>query len=690
MKNHEIIKDDYFGTIVEDPYRWLEDDNAEEVKEWVKEENKKTENFLSKIDYRGKIKKRLQEIWDYEKRSGLFRAGEYYYFFRTEGLQNQSILYRQKDCEKAEESPEVFFDPNKLSDDGTVALKNIEFSKDGKKMLYSVSGSGSDWEEIFVFDAEKKENTSDHIKWVKFSNLAWYKDGFFYSAYDSIDEENFMTTKNEYQKIKYHKLGTDQKDDIVIFKDDKNPLRYFGASTSSDENLLFIFASEGASESNVLYIANLENGLPKDEGEFTQYNKDPKDGVRPIDSIGDYLYLLTNKDTPFYKVVKTPINKTTEDNAEIVIPEEDCLLSNAVICGESENESAKIITVYLRDVQNEVFAYDLDGKNKTKIALEKNGSVGISGARKKEAELFFSYTSYTSPNKIIKYNIQKNELKDFFTPNVKINIDDFKCEQVFFTSKDGTKVPMHIVSKKDIKLDGTNPTILYGYGGFSISLLPYFSVARMAFLEAGGIFVCANLRGGLEYGKAWHEAARRTNKQNVFDDFISAAEYLIEHKYTSTKKLAIQGGSNGGLLIGAVTNQRPELFAAAIPQVGVLDMLRYQHFTIGWAWAEEYGTSEESKEMFEYLYAYSPLHNIKEGVEYPAIMVCTGDHDDRVVPAHSFKYAQKLHDTYKGENPILIRITVKAGHGAGKPTAKIIEEVADIYAFILKATDSSF
>ncbi len=498
MKKHEIIKDDYFGTIVEEPYRWLEDDNAEEVKEWVQEENKKTENFLSQIPFRGKIKNRLEEIWDYEKRSGLFKAGDYYYFFRTEGLKNQSVLYRQKDCEKAEENPELFFDPNKLSDDGTIALKNVEFSKDGKKMLYSVSGSGSDWEEIFVFDTEKKENTGDHLKWVKFSNLAWYKDGFFYSAYDAIDEENLMTSKNEYQKIKYHKLGTDQKEDIVVFKDDTNPLRYFGASTSSDERLIFIFASEGASEANVLYIANLTDGLPKNENDFIQFNKDPKDGVRPVELVGDYLYLLTNKDAPFYKLIRTPIEKMTEDYAEVVIPEENCLLSNAVICGETENAPAKIIAVYLKDVQNEVYSFDLDGKNKNKIDLEQNGSIGISGARKKEKELFFTFTSYTTPNKIIKYDIQKNELKDFFIPKVKMNIDDFKCEQVFFESKDGTKVPMHIVSKKDVKLDGSNPTILYGYGGFSISLLPYFSAARMAFIEAGGIFVCANLRGGLD------------------------------------------------------------------------------------------------------------------------------------------------------------------------------------------------
>ena len=674
------VSDNYFGTIVPDPYRWLEDDNAPEVIAWVKEENKKTEDFLSKISFRGELKKRLEEIWDYEKRSGLFKAGNFYYFFRTEGLQNQSIMYRQSGNMKAERSPEVFFDPNKLSADGTTALKNIAFSKDGKYMAYSVSGSGSDWEEIFVFDAEKKADTGEHIHWVKFSNIAWYKDGFFYSSYDAPDKGKSLTEKNEFQKLKYHKLGTKESDDLLIFEDKNHPLRSFSASTTEDENTLLLTAFEVGSEGNMLFVADLSEGLPKCSNCFKQYNTHFNDSVWPLETENGFLYLLTNKQAPFYRVVKTSLDNISEQSIDEVIPEQDCLLSSAALCG------GKLLTIYLRDVQDEAFICGLDGKKGTKINLPANGSISFSGTRKNEDSLFFNFTSYTTPNKIIRYDIKTNSLTDFFVPAIPINTGDFKCEQVFFKSKDGTKIPMHIVSKKDIKLDGNNPTIMYGYGGFAISLPPAFSAARMAFLEKGGIFVCVNLRGGLEYGEAWHSAGKKMKKQNVFDDFIAAGEYLIEHKYTSAKKLAIQGGSNGGLLIGAVTNQRPDLFAVAIPQVGVMDMLRYQHFTIGWAWVDEYGSSEDSKEMFEYLYSYSPLHNVKEGINYPSIMVCTGDHDDRVVPAHSFKYAQALHDTYKGENPILIRITEKAGHGAGKPTAKIIEETADIFAFVFKQT----
>ncbi len=681
QNNKTIVYDDYFGTRVADPYRWLEDDNAPEVKAWVKEENKKTENFLSQLPFRGEIKKRLEEIWDYEKRSGLFKAGEFFYFFKIEGLQNQSIMYRQKGSEKAEENPELFFDPNTLSSDGTVALKNFKFSKDGKYMAYSVSSSGSDWEEIFVFDAETKADAGEHIRWVKFSDIAWYKDGFFYSTYDVANAETALTTKNEFQKLKYHKLGTDESSDILIFEDKEHPLRSFSASTTEDENTLLLSVFEAGNQGSMLFVADLKKGLPQSPNDFMPYNNHFRDSVWALETEADFLYLVTNANAPLYKVVKTPLKSPSESNIEEIIPEKDCLLSSAALCG------GKIVTIYLRDVQNESFIYDLDGKNEVRIALPKNGSIGFSGKRKSGDSFFFNFTSYTNPNKIIKYDIKTNSLKDFFVPAVKINIDDFKCEQVFFESKDGTKVPMHIVSKKDIKLDGNNPTIMYGYGGFAISLSPNFSAARMAFLEKGGIYACVNLRGGLEYGEKWHSAGKKMKKQNVFDDFISAGEYLIEHKYTSNKKLAIQGGSNGGLLIGAVTNQRPDLFAVAIPQVGVLDMLRYQHFTIGWAWVDEYGSSEDSKEMFEYLYSYSPLHNVKEGIDYPAIMVCTGDHDDRVVPAHSFKYAQALHDTYKGDKPILIRITEKAGHGAGKPTAKIIEEITDIYSFIFYQTE---
>ncbi len=684
MENkHKTVYDTYFGTKVADPYRWLEDDNASEVKDWAKNENKKTEAFLSQIPFRNKIKKRLEQVWNYEKRSGLFKAGNYFYFFKTEGLQNQSVMYRQKNSEKAEAEPELFFDPNALSSDGTIALKNFKFSKDGKYMAYSVSGSGSDWEEIFVFDAEKKALTGDHIRWVKFSDIAWYKNGFFYSCYDAADEESALTKKNEFQKVKYHTLGTSEKEDTLIFFDTEHPLRSFTAGTFQDEKTLYVYANEAGSEGNLIFIADLQNGLPESQRNFIQYNKSFQNTVYPIETEGGYLFLMTNREAPFYKLVKTPLSDPNETNALDVLPEKNCLLSYCTICG------GKIFAVYLKDVQDVLYAYELNGENETLIALPKNGSIGFDGPQKNENFLFFRYTSYTTPNKIIKYDIAKNELKDFFVPTVDFDESAYKCEQVFFASKDGTKIPMHVVSKKDIILNGSNPTILYGYGGFAISLTPEFSAARIAFLEKGGIYACVNLRGGLEYGEKWHEAGKKKNKQNVFDDFISAAEYLIKNKYTSPEKLAIQGGSNGGLLIGAVTNQRPDLFAVAIPQVGVLDMLRYQHFTIGWAWVDEYGSSEDSKEMFEYLYKYSPLHNIKEGIDYPSILITTGDHDDRVVPAHSFKYAQALHDKYKGKNPVLIRITEKAGHGAGKPTAKIITEIADIFAFIFYRTNTA-
>lgn len=680
--NKKEVTDVYFGTEVKDPYRWLEDDNAPEVLEWVKNENAKTAKFFSQIPFRTEIKEKIEKVWNYEKRTRHFKAGEYYYFFRITGLQNQMVMYRQKNCCEAEEEPELFFDPNTLSEDGTVALKNFAFSKDGKYMVYSVSGSGSDWEEIFVFDTAKKEHLAEHIKWVKFSNLAWYKDGFFYSCFDEPDSKEALTKKNEFQKIKYHKLGTAAENDILIMHDTKNPLRSYNASVSEDEKTLFLYAFEAGKKGNLLFITSLEKGLPSSKDVFIQYNKEFEDSVIPVETEDGFLYLQTNAGAPFYKLVKTPLSEPSENNTMEIIPEKDYLLSSCAICG------GKILALYLKDVQNFAITYTLDGKNETRVNLPANGSIGYSGARKDENIIFFSFESYTTPVKIIKYDITQNTLRDFFTPKTLFNPDTYKCEQVFFKSKDGTKVPMHIVYKKDIKLDGNNPAILYGYGGFAVSLGPFFSSSRTVFLDEGGIFACVNLRGGLEYGEAWHEDGKRMKKQNVFNDFIAAAEYLIEHKYTSCKKLAVQGGSNGGLLVGAVTNQRPELFAVAVPQVGVLDMLRYQHFTIGWAWVDEYGSSEESKEMFEYLYAYSPLHNIKKDTEYPAVLITTGDHDDRVVPAHSFKYAQAMHDTCTSKNPILIRIEEKAGHGAGKPTSKIIGEIADIYSFILYITDS--
>ncbi|WP_024467179.1 prolyl oligopeptidase family serine peptidase [Treponema pedis] len=675
-KKKEAVKDNYFGTEVVDPYRWLEDDNAPEVIAWVKNENAKTDEFLSKIPFRDEFKKRLEKILNYERRSGFFKAGEYYYFSKTDGLQNQGIIYRQKNAGNAEEEAEVFFDPNTLSEDGTAALKSMSFSEDGKYMAYSVSKSGSDWEEIFVMDTEKKERLEDRIEWVKFSDLSWYKDGFFYNCYDAPEGKNALTEKNEFQKVKYHKLGTSTKDDKLIFSDDKNPYKIFSGIAFEPDGILFVIAQALGNEGNSLYIADLKRGFPEAELSFKQYNRGAGEAVSPAGISGKYLYLLTNEGTPFYKLVRTSIDNPSAENSEDVLSGQDYLLSSCIVTED------KILALYFKDVQNFAVVYDLNGKNPVEVKLPKNGSISYLGADEEDNTVYLSFTSYTTPGKIVKYDIKKNILTDFFVPSIDFNPNDYEAKQVFFTSKDGTKVPMHIVSKKGIKLDGNNPTLMYGYGGFGVALSPVFSPSIAVFLDAGGIYVCVNLRGGLEYGKEWHEAGKKMNKQNVFDDFIAAGEYLVENKYTSPEKLAIEGGSNGGLLIGAVTNQRPDLFAVAIPHVGVLDMLRYQHFTIGWAWIDEYGSSEESKEMFEYLYAYSPLHNIKPNVEYPAILIATGDHDDRVVPAHSFKYAQALHDICTSKKPILIRITENAGHGAGKPTAKIIEETADIYSFI--------
>lgn len=663
------IKDTYFGTTVEDPYRWLEDDNSEETAEWVKTQNQLTFGYLAKLPYRDQIKKRLTELWDYPKYGTPFKEAGKYFFFKNNGLQNQSILYITSDLSA---EPSVLLDPNTLSTDGTVALNGIEISNDGKYLVYQIAKSGSDWNEIFVKNIETGEMLPDHILWVKFSGTSWYKDGFFYSAYDKPEAGSELSKSNEFQKVYFHKLGTDQSADQLIVNDPQNPKHMFGAGMTEDKRFLLVSKSIGT-HGNALDFKDLS----KKNSNFITLMSQYEFEFNPVDNIGDYLYIRTNYKAPKYRLIKIDTNKPEEKNWKDVIPEkEDVLESVSMVAG-------KMVVTYMTDAHSKAEVYTYDGTFEREIQLPGIGTVGGFSGKKDDKVAFFSYTSFNTPGEVYKYDFATNQVTLHFRPEVKFNPEDFEVKQEFYASKDGTKVPMFIVHKKGIELNGNNPTLLYGYGGFNISLTPSFSAARIAFIENGGVFALANLRGGGEYGEDWHLAGTKLKKQNVFDDFIAAAEYLINNKYTSTKKLAIQGGSNGGLLIGAVTNQRPELFKVALPQVGVMDMLRFHKFTIGWAWAGDYGTSEDSEEMFKYLYNYSPYHTIKKGVAYPAILATTADHDDRVVPAHTFKYMARLQESGAGnELPLLVRIDSKAGHGAGKPTAKVIDEYTDVWSFV--------
>ena len=661
--------DIYHGVKVDDPYSWLENDTAKDVQDWVKAENEVTQNYLEQIPFREKIKARLTEIWNFPKYSSPFKEGEWYYFFKNDGLQNQSVLYRQKGLEA---EPEVFIDPNKLSEDGTTSLASFTFSKDHQYCAVGIAKSGSDWNELFVMNVATKEKMKDAIHWVKFSGATWYKNGFYYSRYDEPVAGKEFSNQNEYMKIYYHKLGDDQSKDEKVFEDKAHPLRYFNAGVTEDEHFLYINVSEGTSGSEILI-----KDLTKNEKAFKVLFKGFENNYNVIDNIGDKILALTDKDAPRYRLVEVDMNKTDVTNWKDIIPQSEDLLESASTCG------GKLFAVYLKDASSRMFHYDLTGANKKEIVLPGIGTASGIGGRKDDHEAFYSFASFTNPGEIYHYNIETGEAKIFRKSEMKFNVDEFETKQVFYPSKDGTKIPMFIIHKKGIKMDGNNPTLLYGYGGFNIPLTPSFSISRIMFLENGGVYAIANLRGGGEYGEDWHKAGMLEKKQNVFDDFIAASEYLIKEKYTSSEKLAINGGSNGGLLIGACMTQRPELFKVAIPAVGVLDMLKYHKFTIGWGWAVEYGSSDDKKQ-FEYLMKYSPLHNLKEGVNYPATLVMTADHDDRVVPAHSFKFAATLQaKQQKDGNPVLIRIDSKAGHGAGKPTTKLIEDVTDMWSFIL-------
>lgn len=660
--------DVYFGTEVADPYRWLEDDRSAETAAWVEAQNKVTNAYLQQIPFRQALLKRLTDLTNYEKMSAPFKKHGQYYFYKNDGLQNQSVLYTQKTLE---DTPEVFLDPNKLSDDGTVALKGLSFSKDGKYAAYTISRSGSDWTEIYVMDAATKQPLQDHIVWAKFTGASWCGDGFYYSAYDAPKEGSEFSSKNENHKIYYHKLGTPQADDKLVYENKEHPLRFYSASVSEDETILFIYES-GEGRGNALFMKDLK----KANSPIVSLATDFDYTYSPLDVIGDKIYILTNFQAPNYRIMVADTNNPQIEQWTELIPNQESVIADAQFIDN------KLFITYDKDASSHPFIYSLDGKLIQEVQLPSVGSVGFTGD-KEEKECFMVFTSFTTPTSIYKYNIDANSYELYRAPKVDFNPDEYESYQVFFQSKDGTKIPMFLTHKKGLVKDGSNPVYLYGYGGFNISLNPGFSAARIPFLENGGIYAQVTLRGGGEYGEDWHIAGTKMNKQNVFDDFIGAAEYLIQDKYTSAKKIAIVGGSNGGLLVGACMTQRPELFGAAVPQVGVMDMLRYHKFTIGWNWASDYGTSEDSKEMFEYLYNYSPLHSLKPNTTYPPTLVTTADHDDRVVPAHSFKFAARLQECSDGTNPTVIRIDSKAGHGAGKPIGKVLEEQADTYGFIM-------
>lgn len=663
------VVDTYFETEVVDNYRWLEDDRSEETGNWVKTQNEVTFNYLDKIPYRDQLKDRLSELWNYEKITAPYKEGDYTYYRKNDGLQNQYVVYRKKGDDGEEE---VFLDPNSFSEDGTTSLAGLAFSKDGKTAAYSISEGGSDWRKIIVIDVESKKIKEDTLVDVKFSGISWKgNEGFYYSSYDK-PKGSELSAKTDQHKLYYHKLGTSQKNDPVIFgaiPAEKH--RYVGGYLTEDDRYLVITASVSTS-GNKLFIKDLS----KKNSKLVPIIDNVDSDTYVIDNRGSQLYLVTNLDAPNQKIVTVDAKNPSPDNWKDFIAETEHVLSPS-------SGGGYFFTEYMVDAVSKILQYDMDGNLIREVKLPGVGNAGGFGGKKDDKTCYFSFTNYKTPGSTYKYDMESGTSELYWQPAIDFNPDEYESNQVFFTSKDGTKVPMIITHKKGVELNGKNPTILYGYGGFNISLNPGFSITNAVWMEQGGIYAVPNLRGGGEYGKKWHIAGTQMQKQNVFDDFIAAAEYLIENKYTSSDYLAIRGGSNGGLLVGATMTQRPDLMRVALPAVGVLDMLRYHTFTAGAGWAYDYGTAEQSKEMFEYLKGYSPVHNVKEGVEYPATMVTTGDHDDRVVPAHSFKFAAELQDKQTGSNPTLIRIETNAGHGAGTPVAKTIEQYSDLYGFTL-------
>ncbi|NQX85906.1 MAG: S9 family peptidase [Flavobacteriaceae bacterium] len=661
--------DTYFGVSVKDPYRWLEDDRSEETGLWVKQQNKATFGYLKDIPYRKELKERLEKMWNYEKLGAPFTEGDYTYLYKNDGLQNQNVLYRKKGEVGTEE---VFLNPNTFNEDGTISLGAISFSDDGKFVAYAISEGGSDWRKIITMDTETKETVGDTIVDVKFSGMSWYKnEGFYYSSYDK-PEGSELSAKTDQHKVYYHKLRTPQKEDQLVYggtAEEKH--RYIYGRVTKDSRYLVISAQTSTS-GNKLFIKDLTQ---ENSPLITILNHTDSD-TYVIDNIGSKLYIVTNLNAPNQKIVTVDASKPTPEYWEDFIPETEHVLSPSTGGGY-------FFTEYMVDAVSKILQYDYEGKLIREVKLPGIGNAGGFGGKKEDKIDYYTFTNYNTPTSIYKYNIDTGISELYWKPKIDFNSENYESKQVFFNSKDGTKVPMIITHKKGITLNGKNPTILYGYGGFNISLYPGFSITNAVWMEQGGIYAVPNLRGGGEYGKEWHKAGTQMQKQNVFDDFIAAADYLIENKYTTSDYLAISGRSNGGLLVGATMTQRPDLMKVALPGVGVLDMLRYHTFTAGAGWAYDYGTAEQSKEMFEYLKGYSPVHNVKEGVSYPATMVTTGDHDDRVVPAHSFKFAAELQSKQTGNNPTLIRIETDAGHGAGTPVSKKIEEAADVFGFTL-------
>ena len=663
-----VVIDSYFGTDIQDPYRWLEDDLSEETMDWVNNQNKTTFNYLNSIPYKSNIKKRLEQIWNYEKRTSPFNEGDYTYYYKNNGLQNQYVVYRKKDSE----DEEVFLDPNSFSEDGTISLTGLDFSKNGNLVSYSISEGGSDWRKVVVMYTETKEIIGDTLTNIKFSGISWKNnDGFFYSSYDK-PEGSELSEMTDNHKLYYHKLNTDQNQDKLIFGGKStDKYRYVSSSVSEDNKYLFITASN-LTDGNKLFAMN----LTKDSNKIEVVSDDETTDDYVIETDGNTFYILTNSNAPNKKLVRTKYNRLNQKYWIDVIPETENVLNISVGGGYFFAE-------YYLDAISDVSQYDYNGKLIRKLDLPGLGSFSGLWGKKEQKELYFSFSNYYIPTSIYSYNPEKGDSSLFWKSDIRFNSSEYISKQIFYESKDGTKVPMIITHKKNIKLNGKNPTILYGYGGFNISRTPGFSVTNAIWMDLGGVYAVPNIRGGGEYGKEWHNAGTKLNKQNVFDDFIAAAEYLISSNYTSSDYLAIRGGSNGGLLVGAVMTQRPDLMKVALPAVGVLDMLRYHKFTAGAGWAFDYGISEESEEMFEYLLGYSPIHNVEENVEYPATLVTTGDHDDRVVPAHSFKFAAHLQDKQIGKNPVLIRIEKDAGHGAGTPLSKTIDQYSDIFSFTL-------
>ncbi|WP_136482276.1 prolyl oligopeptidase family serine peptidase [Cognatitamlana onchidii] len=660
--------DTYFGINVKDPYRWLEDDRSKETKAWVEVQNKATNAYLDKIPFRTALKQQLTELWDYEKIGAPFKEGNYTYFAKNDGLQNQSVYYRRH----LDNTEEVFLDPNTFSEDGTISLGTMKFSKNGKILAYSISEGGSDWRKILVMNAETKEIIEDTIIDAKFGTISWYKnEGFYYSSYDK-PKGSELSAKTDQHKVYYHKLGTPQSEDQLIYGEaPEEKYRYVTAIVSEDDRYLVLMPKISTSGNKLLI-----KDLSQKTSSFISILSHTESDTYLLDNEKSKLYLVTNLNTPNKKVVSVDASNPTPENWIDVIPETKHVLT-------ASTGGGYIYAHYMIDAISKVKQYNFDGSLVRDIALPGLGTASGFGTKKEEKTDYFYFTNYNTPYSIFKYNADSGDTDLFWKPEINFNSNDFESNQVFYTSKDGTKVPMIITHKKGLKLNGKNPTILYGYGGFNISLTPTFSLTNAVWIKQGGILAIPNLRGGGEYGKDWHKAGTKMQKQNVFDDFIAAAEYLIDNNYTSSDYLALRGGSNGGLLVGAVMTQRPSLAKVALPAVGVLDMLRYHTFTSGAGWAYDYGTAEDSKEMFEYLKGYSPVHNVKSGVAYPATLITTGDHDDRVVPAHSFKFAAELQSKQTGNNPVLIRIETDAGHGAGTPVSKTIEQYADIFGFTL-------